>query len=267
MKRIIIFSFIFILFYGCNENTVEPGTGKIVVRAYLYAGEPVTDVQITGTIPLGSEDTSPTPINNAEVSLLKGDKKYVLKLSAGDSGYYNYSGTDLSIQTGDVFQIIVNYNGSAATAVTEVPPAPENLVISPESFTVTAPTGGGFRFDTNRIELTWTKDTNTSFYVLIENIESSPEAISSGDQFMRGPERFLSMPVNTNTYRVSRMNITHYGRHRVRVYRINQEYADLYRSRQQDSRDLNEPLTNVQNGLGIFSAFNSVTGYFTVLKP
>ncbi len=43
----------------------------------------------------------------------------------------------------------------------------------------------------------------------------------------------------------------------VRVYKVNQEYANLYRSREQDSRSLNEPLTNVQNGLGVFSAFAS----------
>lgn len=62
------------------------------------------------------------------------------------------------------------------------------------------------------------------------------------------------------------MSITHYGLHRVRVYRVNQEYADLYDTRQQDSRDLNEPLTNIVNGLGIFSAFNSNEIYFTAVK-
>ena len=54
----------------------------------------------------------------------------------------------------------------------------------------------------------------------------------------------------------------HQGLESPRVYRINQEYADLYGSRQQDSRDLNEPLTNNRNGLGVFSAFNSQAVYF-----
>jgi hypothetical protein len=53
----------------------------------------------------------------------------------------------------------------------------------------------------------------------------------------------------------------------VRVYRVNKEYADLYRSRQQDTRSLNEPLTNVQNGLGVFSAFASDSvAVFVVLE-
>jgi hypothetical protein len=50
------------------------------------------------------------------------------------------------------------------------------------------------------------------------------------------------------------------------VYRINQEYADLYRTRQQDSRDLNEPLSNVVNGLGVFSAFNGVSSMLVVRR-
>ena len=42
--------------------------------------------------------------------------------------------------------------------------------------------------------------------------------------------------------------------------------ADLYESREQDSRDLNEPLTNISNGLGVFSAFNSQTALFEVVE-
>ncbi|MBC8181278.1 hypothetical protein H8E88_09140 [candidate division KSB1 bacterium] len=48
----------------------------------------------------------------------------------------------------------------------------------------------------------------------------------------------------------------------MKVFRVNQEYGDLYQSRNQDSRDLNEPLTNIVNGLGVFSAFNCDSVFF-----
>jgi hypothetical protein len=57
-----------------------------------------------------------------------------------------------------------------------------------------------------------------------------------------------------------------YGRHRAKIYRVNQEYADLYESREQDSRNLNEPLTNVKNGLGVFTAVTCDSIFFKVLK-
>jgi hypothetical protein len=252
---------------GCsNETTLEPTTEQIVIRGYLYANEPVTDIQITGTLPLGSQDTIPPPINNASIYLLKNGKRYDLTLSPGDSGYYHYSGDDLKISTGDIFEIFVEYNGKIASAQTVVPPPPDSLSISPDTLYYSSSTNT-FNFDTTRIEAKWAQVASASFYVTIENVESAPEEISSGNGFFRGaPSRFMSSPINTNSYRINRMNITYYGKHRIKVYRINQEYADLYRSRQQDSRDLNEPLTNIKNGLGIFSAFNSTIGYFYVLK-
>ncbi|MDA3862202.1 MAG: hypothetical protein PF445_13365 [Melioribacteraceae bacterium] len=50
------------------------------------------------------------------------------------------------------------------------------------------------------------------------------------------------------------------------LYRVNKEYVDLYESRDQDSRNLNEPLTNIENGLGVFSAFASDSVYFNAVK-
>jgi hypothetical protein len=40
----------------------------------------------------------------------------------------------------------------------------------------------------------------------------------------------------------------------------------LYATLQQDSRDLNEPISNVHGGLGVFSAFSADTTVFTVVK-
>ena len=50
------------------------------------------------------------------------------------------------------------------------------------------------------------------------------------------------------------------------MYRVNREYADLYNNRVQDSRDLNEPPSNISGGLGIFSAFNSAARGFVLVR-
>jgi len=57
MKKITLFFIaLFALSLGCtNESPLSSGSDLVVVRAYLFAGEPVTDIQITGTLPLGSE--------------------------------------------------------------------------------------------------------------------------------------------------------------------------------------------------------------------
>jgi len=103
----------------------------------------------------------------------------------------------------------------------------------------------------------------------LQIIEGNPEDIEIGLAPPRSKMnfRFLSQPFKTDTYilRIF-LSIQQYGRHAVKVYRVNQEYADLYESREQDSRSLAEPLTNVGNGLGIFTAFNYEEVMINIVK-
>jgi hypothetical protein len=77
---------------------------------------------------------------------------------------------------------------------------------------------------------------------------------------------FRSAPFRRNEYTLNATTLEKYGQHRVKIYRVNQEYADLYENRNQDSRNLTEPITNVVNGLGIFTAFSYADVYFDVKK-
>ena len=82
----------------------------------------------------------------------------------------------------------------------------------------------------------------------------------------RGAFRRISRPTRESSYQINFGEIAYWGKYVVKVYRVNQEYADLYENLEQDSRDLNEPPTNIKNGLGIFSAFHSQNVYFNVEK-
>ena len=132
MKKIaVLFIALLALSLGCTkESPLSAGSDLVVVRAYLFAGEPVTDIQITGTLPLGSEETEAPPINDAQVALIKDGKQYDLSLSLGDSGYYHYAGSDLVVEQGDVFEINVVHNDKVATGKTVVPTPPEDLTLS-----------------------------------------------------------------------------------------------------------------------------------------
>jgi hypothetical protein len=265
---------IFLLTAGCSkDNPVSSISEQIVVRGYLFTGEPVQDIQLTEALPLGSNETSAPPINSAVVKLVKEGKEYSLITSEGDSGYYYYPGNDLSVDPGDVFAIQIDYLGNTIFAETTVPAPPEEVTISADTLVITNmgefPFNGDFESDSLRwLTVSWKEDASSLFYVTMENIEENPEAVDSDNQFFQGGGnmRYVSSPSSRNEYQVNRMEINYYGKHRLRVYRVNQEYADLYETRQQDSRDLNEPLTNIVNGLGIFSAFSSVDIFFIAVK-
>lgn len=275
----LLFFFTILILIGCSTDTATgPTEDLIVVRGYIYADEPVWDVQITHTLELGSSDSMAPPINDATVLLTKGDEIYQLTPSDGDSGYYHYAGDDLIIQAEESISIQVTYGEHEAVGTTIVPPPPTGMSLDKTSVSVPTFTGGfpghggalpdsGSAFDRDSMELnvTWDADPEALFYVVVENIEENPVEIESGfpgrGDFNR---RFVFPPTNLNNYQINVMQMTHYGKHLVKVYRVNQEYADLYGSRQQDSRELNEPLTNIQGGLGIFSAFNSASAIFAV---
>ena len=270
MKKIIyLFIATLLLFAGCSEdNPLEPSSSEqIVVRGYLYAGEAVWDIHVSSTLPLGSEELQTPPINNAIVSLKKDDATYTLSLSEGDSGYYHYDGDNLTIEPGNEFEIQVEYNAEVVTGKTIVPFPPENITASSNTITIPEEMGfGSMNDETGNITITWQEDESSLFYLVIECTEENPSEIPSrmpgGDMFRK---KFVFPPTNNNDYIINRRRLSYYGTHIVKVYRVNQEYADLYESRTQDSRDLNEPLTNIENGLGIFSAFASRSVSFNVV--
>lgn len=274
--RLIVSLFIvLIVLAGCTSDSVlDPEIDLVVIRGYLYANEPITDIQITSTLPLGSEETSAPPINDAEVCLIKDGQQYDLQPSAGDSGYYFYPGGDLTVNAGDEFEINVEYFGTTAYGKTRVPTPPTQVQISGETLYVPEFTSMEdmmtFEFDSSRhvVTVTWEEDPSSLFYVVIENTEANPDSIESFGPMGGGRmgRFFVSEPSNINEYVVNFRSVSLYGEHRIKVYHVNQEYADLYSSRQQDSRDLNEPLTNIENGLGVFSAFNSVSVDFQVVR-
>jgi hypothetical protein len=258
------------LFFSCDSDTsTGPSEDMLVVRGFLYANEPVWDIQITQTLELGSADSTAPPINNAQVVLLKNETVYELVASDGDSGYYHYDGQDLNIESGDEFEIQVINGEQSASGQTTVPTPPSGLALDKNTITVMSFTGGfpgqgGFDRESLELNVTWDEDSDALFYVVVENLELNPVEIETGFKGGNGNRRFVFPPTNRNQYRINAMSLTHLGKHAVRVYRVNQEYADLYGTREQDSRELNEPLTNITGGLGVFSAFNSISAEFQV---
>lgn len=272
MKKAILLLFaVLLISAGCTEDSpLEPENDSIVVRGYIYANEPVNDIQITTTLPLGSEDTSAPAVNSAQVSLLRDGVTYDLVLSAGDSGYYHYPGDDLTVKSGDIFTIQVAYNGEVTSGTTTVPYPPEAVEISNDEMVISTslrPIPGQEADSSRFVEITWEKDASSLFYVVVESTEENPKEIElfggfGGDRIGR---RMTYPPSSTSEFRLQMFSVQYYGKHVATVYRVNQEYADLYESRNQDSRDLNEPLTNIENGLGIFSAFAGTNVEFTVI--
>jgi hypothetical protein len=265
---------ILVLVGGCQDTLLDvPIADRIVVEAFLFAGEPVTDVRLTLSVPISSADTTPESVNDATVRLIRDGISYELA-SSDSAGHYAYPGDDLEVREGDHFQLEVVRGADTITAETDVP-APAGAISLSQTVvsvpTVGAGTGGppagGFALDS--LVVSWENPDSLLHFLALESLDPDAESLfpDSGRGFPPGT-RFLMRyePTRASEASVNPLSLSVLGPYAARVYRVNQEYADLYENRTQDSRDLNEPPTNIHGGLGIFSAFSSRTADFTVVR-
>lgn len=274
---LLILTCIVLGFASCeDENLNNIAENQFVVEAFLFAGEPVDDVKIKTTFPLTEAEDISTPINNAQVILTKGGQQYQLS-SSGDDGNYQYTGSDLIVETGDVFGLEVIHNGITATASTIVPTPTMGLNLSTDSLLVPqlpfsegrdaiVEAIGDFLRNSS-VEARWDNPNEDLYFMVVEAVSDEVDPIlpqAAIDALARF--RFVSEPTDGNTISFLGGTLESFGTYSTRVYHINDEYAALYENRDQDSRDLNEPPSNVQNALGVFSAFNSQEAFFEVAR-
>lgn len=264
-RKMLILSVLLAFFVACESDTVVTPTSElVVVRGYLYAGEPVTDIQITGMFGLSSTDTIGPPIADAQVTLRKNGVSYRLTPSQGAPGFYHYTGTDLRVEAGDRFELAVGYFDKIATSATTIPSPPRNVTISADQLFVRA----NGRGEAETVSVNWQAEPQETFYfVTIKNTENALQPIDDIRNGLFGRDRtFRTRPIRLNSYQIRKDDLTYMGEHAVRIYRVNPEYANLYAISQQDSRNLSESESNVENGLGIFTGFSYETVRFTVRR-
>jgi hypothetical protein len=264
---------------GCGDpSVVAPGGPTPVLRAYLYAGQPVNDIRLSWTVPISTTDTTTVtvspPINDATVTLVKSGVRYPLVKSAGDSGYYQFNGTGLVVREGDTFRIEATVGGQSVSATTTVPVKPSGARIA--SATLTLPdfttfgpgrAGGPPDFSAAQTTVHWTRTAGALYFVTLENVEATPVAVEFAfPGGVRGRRRVIFAPTAADSLAINALGLPYYGRYVVNVWRVNDEYAQLYATLQQDSRDLNEPFTNVTGGVGVFTAFAADTTSVRVVK-
>lgn len=270
---LIFFTLLVFCLASCTKVEELDFESNFVVEAFLFGSEPIENIKLKTTYPLEATEDISAPINDATVQLLKNGNIYQLQ-SSGDEGFYHYTGNDLNVSSGDVFQLEVNYNNRVATAQTIIPSPPTNVAINEN--TVTIPRVGlnpaGLQslrevLQGLLINVTWDNPNEDWYYIVVENIEQNDDPIfpPQVEEALQN-FRFVSDPTQSNTQIVIGAGLRHYGTHKVTVYHVNQEYADLFENRTQDSRDLNEPPSNIENALGIFTGFDSQSVFFEVVE-
>ena len=274
-----MYMYLILLFFTSCMNNKEVETPFYVVEAFIYAGEPVQGIRVKELTPLDSgSEAQASIVADAFISLGKGGKTYSLDFDLTSETYY-YPGNDLVIEPGDLVELIVDANGRRSSGETLVPESPvgvrsnmTELQVPQLSFSFDLRDQIVALFESARLVVEWDNASEDLHFIAVQNRVEQLEPILPAEVPAEAEEllesfRFISEPTESTTFEVIGVALETYGTHVVKVYRVNQEYADLFRNDTQDSRDLNAPPTNMTGAFGIFSAFSSDSVIFEVVRP
>ena len=274
MKKINIITFIALLLYSCNP-VPEVVNDNYVVEGYIFSKEPIRDVVVKTLVPLSDPEGESEAIATATVVLTKEGTPYPLTYNTRGRKY-EYLGIDLEILPNEIIDLQVDVNGRISTATTNVPTPPVNIESSKDQMVIPTINSGldfinGDPLADAEIIVTWDNPINELHYSVIEFRSNLLRPILPPDvqKVVDGIlEDFaiITIPSTDTVLTVNGALLPSYGPYMVKIYKVNQEYADLYESEEQDSRDLNEPPSNIINARGIFSAFASDSVAFEVVK-
>ena len=273
MKPLRTISLFLVLGFSCNQtDETDP---KFVIEGFIFAGEPVNDIKIKEQTGIDEPDSLNRLIKDAIVVLIKGGQEYLLQY---DEDTYKYFDGDLVVESGDKFRIEVTVGDRMAYAETTVPAPTQGLSISDTE--VIVPTLVlSFSlinqltdlFFNARLTTRWENPNNELHFIVVESVVTEVDPIfpdgfpEDARDFLAG-FKFAPQALEVDTFDIIGIAFESYGRYRAKVYRVNQEYADLFNNPEQDSRDLTLPPSNVINGFGIFSAFAADSVFFDIVR-
>lgn len=242
---------------GCDQddsNTMLNNIDKLlVVEGYVYAGEPIKHIKLSKIHSGGSY--IPVPVHNAEVRVMQGD--FTFHLMAHDSilGMYQQEGNDneLPVNYGNL-DLEVKYGEQTFTSRTAMPPmmhglaASENYILLNQSSSTAVLS-----------HLTWDDIHDGPYCIFIRNMDDLQPTEQEASSSSENP--FLQV-VHTNSAQLKAAHFSHYGTYEIYVSAVNAEYADLYNA---GSRlTMTAAPSNINNGFGVFTAFNGQAITITV---
>ena len=262
MKNIIFILFIIILSACEKINLKEADYDMPVIEAYLFPGKKV-ELIITRQLVFESNDSVEASLGGLEVKISDGEQWYIME-NNGDSLYSN---PNLKIVEDSTYFLEFEYNNLKVTASTTVPCKPIGTTISNtvfETFSMEDFSPWERPEFPDPETISWVNPEEDYYMLITESIEDTLIQVNSSNI---GPARlYRSEPVQTETIEVNPRDFQYYGRHYLILCHLNREYAGLYEQIQATSLDIKSPPSNIENGLGIFTAVNTDTIIVNVIS-
>jgi hypothetical protein len=270
MKKILFLLSVALFSISCEEeiSVLTLDNSKPVITGYLYAGQLIDSIRITESISYTS-DGALKVIDGLNVMISNDEAEF--ELNSIGAGYYSHP--NHIVQEGMTYKISFEYNDEQILATTYVNPKKtiklSESVVALEKIEFDGSPGRGGLPEQKVIDITWDNAELDYYFTIVEHTDKDPEYVNGIFEFLADndflPERFFrSEPEITDVHSInSTRELQFFGNYDITVFRLNPEYAALYESIGSSTISLKEPPSNVQNGLGVFTA---VTPHYLTLK-
>lgn len=252
---------------SCEKENNSQFTDAPILESYLKPGD-FLNIKISRQLPFFSDIVfSEDNLANLSISVAFNNQTDILQPL--DSGLYVDS--NIIIKENITYELRFNFNGKQVYAYTHVPAKPTNYTQSATSISVprmdstSSPPTGGFSMP-EPVELTWDNPDKSYYIVVIENMETSLDAIHDFGDNERPKNMFREAPTTSSGLEIRAMQFQYYGKHRLILYHVLPDYASLYKENSNSSQNLSNPSTSISNGYGIFTGLNTDTLYLNVVE-
>ncbi len=256
--------------FQCRTSPTAPATREeIIISGYLVVGQGIDSVFVSRSLPITATYTRATAAVTADSVLLTVDglRHRLLEYLACPGGYYLPRNV-LTVTPGKTYHLEVHALGRTLRA----------SAMAPEQVHITScdPDTGIFPYpDTElsrRFNLAWTPTAHTAAYIISVIAKPPYELASFGmDNLVRErikqfdgdtlrafpPVRDLPVGKDGKSLEISWFAFPYYGDYTIKLYAADDALWDLATSAVvflTQSSEFEQPVTNVEGGLGIFTA-------------
>lgn len=268
MKHIILPTLLLTLglLSSCGKELITPITpdNVAIVESYLYAGDSTITIKVTKILPFSEDTIEATEYISGLHPQING-----VDLTETGSGIYTLRLDGKQIQPGDSYVLKFLYAADTVSSTTIIPGKPLNFNISSNSIYVdriTASGGGMPSGPPSDLVLSWENPDESYYYVVIQYMETGRDYINYRSASLDLSDTTSISPMNTSETRLGTRDLNFFGSYRIILFKVNDDFADLYQQSSVNSNNITNPVSTINNGFGVFTGMASDTTYLEVLE-
>ena len=241
---------------SCKKEFDVVPDAPIVVKAYIYGNEPVTNVYIESVATSREFDTQlNNPIVDAEVKLkVNNDFEILLQPDESRDGFYVGLEED-TIYSNSSVVLEVSHNGRLITSKCFIPEGP--LVTSTFGVDEVSVISMGSQQVLGSISWDTSSDYEHLLDLTLEEEEEIPLVFNGAQGRF---DDFYSLPIKTNSADILADDFSFQGLHKLTIYSLSPEYSEYFNYvPTRFDRALYEAPNNINNGYGVFAGLTGTT--------